>query len=121
MYTINQIHNTILQGVPDDYQKAEGFPTYDITRGVSFGQFQLWKKAFLVEEKQNVDNLEGTELDSWCAQRVGLTRNSAVKAKAVIQIVSGGGRIVAGDLTASSSNLQKPKQSPREIPSMRRL
>ncbi len=44
MYTINQIHNTILQGVPDDYQKTEGFPTYDITRGVSFGQFQLWKK-----------------------------------------------------------------------------
>lgn len=106
MYTINQIHNTILQGVPDDYQKAEGFPTYDITRGVSFGQFQLWKKAFLVEEKQNVDNLEGTELDSWCAQRVGLTRNSAVKAKAVIQIVSGGGRIVAGDLFETVDGIQ---------------
>lgn len=106
MYTINQIHNTILQGVPDDYQKTEGFPTYDITRGVSFGQFQLWKKAFLVEEKQNVDNLEGTELDSWCAQRVGLTRNSAVKAKAVIQIVSGGGRIVAGDLFETVDGIQ---------------
>lgn len=106
MYTINQIHNTILQGVPDEYQKTEGFPTYDITRGVSFGQFQLWKKAFLVEEKQNVDNLEGTELDSWCAQRVGLTRNSAVKAKAVIRIVSGGGRIVAGDLFETVDGIQ---------------
>jgi len=106
MYTINQIHNTILQGVPDDYQKTEGFPTYDITRGVSFGQYQLWKKAFLVEEKQNVDNLEGTELDAWCTQRVGLTRNSAVKAKAVIQIVSGGGRIVAGDLFETVDGIQ---------------
>lgn len=106
MYTINQIHNTILQGVPDDYQKTEGFPTYDITRGVSFGQYQLWKKAFLVEEKQNVDNLEGSELDSWCSQRVGLTRNSAVKAKAVIQIVSGGGRIVAGDLFETVDGIQ---------------
>ena len=106
MYTINQIHNTILQGVPYDYQKTEGFPTYDITRGVSFGQYQLWKKAFLVEEKQNVDNLEGTELDSWCAQRVGLTRNSAVKAKTVIQIVSGGGRIVAGDLFETVDGIQ---------------
>lgn len=106
MYTINQIHNTILQGVPDDYQKTEGFPTYDITRGVAFGQYQLWKKAFLVEEKQNVDNLEGSELDAWCAQRVGLTRNSAVKAKAVMKIVSGSGRIVAGDLFETVDGIQ---------------
>ena len=106
MYTINQIHNTILQGVPDDYQKTEGFPTYDITRGVAFGQYQLWKKAFLVEEKQNVDNLEGSELDAWCAQRVGLTRNSAVKAKAVMKIVSGSGRIVAGDLFETVDRIQ---------------
>lgn len=106
MYTINQIHNTILAGVPDDYQKTEGFPTYDLTRGVSFGEYQLWKKAFLIEEKQNVDNIEGSELDSWCAQRVGLTRNSAVKAKVVIEIVSGSGRIVAGDLFQTVDGIQ---------------
>lgn len=106
MYTINQIHNTILAGVPDDYQKTEGFPTYDLTRGVSFGEYQLWKKAFLIEEKQDVDNLEGSELDAWCSQRVGLTRNSVVKAKAVIEIVSGSGRIVAGDLFQTVDGIQ---------------
>ncbi|MFR9055800.1 MAG: baseplate J/gp47 family protein [Acidaminococcus intestini] len=106
MYSINQIHNTILQGVPDDYQKTEGFPTYDITRGVSFGQYQLWKKAFLIEEKQNVDNLEGTELDVWCAQRVGLTRNTAVTAKAVVKIVAGAGRIIQGDLFETEDGIQ---------------
>ena len=45
MYTINQIHNTILQGVPDDYQKAEGFPTYDITRFSCGRKPSWWKKS----------------------------------------------------------------------------
>ena len=106
MYTINQIHNTILQGVPDDYQKTEGFPTYDITRGVSFGQYQLWKKAFLIEEKQNVDNLEGTELDVWCMQRVGIARNSAVSATAIVKIIAGAGRIIQRDLFETEDGVQ---------------
>lgn len=106
MYTINQIHNTILQGVPDDYQKTEGFPTYDITRGASFGQYQLWKKAFIIEEKQNVDNLEGAELDAWCRQRVGITRNAAVSATAAVKIIAGAGRIIRGDLFETEDGVQ---------------
>lgn len=120
MYTINQIHNTILKGVSDDYQKTEGFPTYDITRGVSFGQYQLWKKAFLIEEKQNVDNLEGPELDDWCMQRVGIMRNAAVSATATVKIIAGTGRIIRGDLlkpkTGCNLLLPKLKQLPRVIP-----
>lgn len=106
MYTINQIHNTILKGVSDDYQKTEGFPTYDITRGVSFGQYQLWKKAFLIEEKQNVDNLEGPELDDWCMQRVGIMRNAAVSATATVKIIAGTGRIIRGDLFETEDGVQ---------------
>lgn len=106
MYTINQIHNTILKGVSDDYQKTEGFPTYDITRGVSFGQYQLWKKAFLIEEKQNVDNLEGPELDAWCMQRVGIMRNAAVSATATVKIIAGTGRIIRGDLFETEDGVQ---------------
>ena len=35
-YSVDSIHNTMLENIDDAYQKTEGFPTYDITRGEAF-------------------------------------------------------------------------------------
>ena len=106
MYSINQIHNTILNHISDDYQKTEGFPTFDITRGISYGQYQLWKKAFEIEADQDIDNLTGDKLTKLVKQRIGLIRNSAVKAVATLKIVAGAGRIIAGDLFETATGVQ---------------
>ena len=55
-YSVDTIHNTMLSNIDDTYQKTEGFPTYDITRGEAFALLELWKKAEEIERKQNVDN-----------------------------------------------------------------
>ena len=44
-YSVDSIHNTMLENIDDAYQKTEGFPTYDITRGEAFALLELWKKA----------------------------------------------------------------------------
>ena len=44
-YSVDTIHNTMLSNIDDAYQKTEGFPTYDITRGEAFALLELWKKA----------------------------------------------------------------------------
>ena len=106
MYSLNQIHNTILNHISDEYQKTEGFATYDLTRGVAYSEYLLWKKAFLIEEKQNVDNLTGAELDTFIVQRAGLLRNEAVKAKGIMRIVSGAGTVKIGSLFESSGGIQ---------------
>lgn len=106
MYSVNQIHNTMLNNIDDAYQKTEGFPTYDLTRGVAYGQYQVWKKAFEIEEKQDVENLTDGELDKFVYQRAGLERKKAVKAKGYIRIVTGEGRIDVGDIFESESGVQ---------------
>lgn len=106
MYSLNQIHNTMLNHIDDKYQKTEGFATYDLTRGIAYGEYPLWSKAFKIEEKQDVDNLEGEELDRFIFQHRGMTRNKAVKATGYIRVVSGGGTVREGDLFESAGGIQ---------------
>ena len=68
-YSVDKIHNTMLENIDDAYQKTEGFPTYDLTRGEAFALLELWKKCEEIERKQDVDNLTGEELSRIAFQR----------------------------------------------------
>ncbi len=103
---INSVHNTMLTEIPDEYQKTEGFPTYDLTRGMAFAVLAVWLKAKEIEEKQDVDNLTGDELTRVVFQRKGTERKIATYAKGKLRIVEGSGTIKAGDTFASESGLQ---------------
>lgn len=105
-YSVDSIHNTMLEHIDDTYQKTEGFPTYDLTRGEAFALLELWEKCEEIERKQDIDNLTGDELTRVAFQRKGTQRRKATKAVGSIRIVDGSGTIHAGDLFESESGIQ---------------
>lgn len=114
-YSVDRIHNTILEHIDDTYQKTEGFPTYDLTRGEAFALLELWKKCEEIEHKQNVDNLTGDELTRVVFQRKGTQRRKATKAVGSIRIVDGSGTIHAGDLFESESGIQYESLETKDV------
>ena len=104
--TVDSIHNDMMSQISDDYQKSEGFPTWDLERGMAFGLYQLWLKAKQIEAQLNVDNLTGKDLERFIDQRKGLSRNEATYATVTIEIVTGSGTVNAGDLFATAEDLR---------------
>lgn len=104
--TVDSIHNDMLSQISDDYQKSEGFPTWDLERGMAFGLYQLWLKAKQIEAQLNVDNLTGKDLERFIDQRKGLSRNEATYATVTMKVVTGSGTINAGDLFATPEDLR---------------
>lgn len=89
--TIDKVHKEILGQVSDSYQKTEGFPTWDLLKAAAFGIKKIWDKLFMIEYRQDVDNLTGTDLERFIYQRKGLSRKAATYATGAITIVVGTG------------------------------
>lgn len=105
MSKVETIHETLLNNIPDDYQKTIGYPTYDLLKSVAFGLAELTSKNEAVIAKINVDNLIGDELTRFVKQRKGVYRKLATKAKAAITI-TGTGQINIGDLFETAGGVQ---------------
>lgn len=103
--SINDIHNTILTKIPNEYNKSEGYPVYDITRGFSFALDELDSKIETVKQKQSVRNLSGQDLEKVIEERTGLTRKIGVKAVGRVKIVSGQGTVLKTDLFATKNDI----------------
>ena len=103
---VDDLHQELLSRVSDDYQKTEGFPTWDFLRAFAYGLKNLWDKAFDVERKLDVNNMEGTDLERFVFQRKGLSRKQATMATGEITIVSGEGTINEGDLFSTSQDIR---------------
>ena len=87
--TINEIHNRILRAIPNEYNKTEGYPMYDLSRGFAFALKELADEIEQVKEKQSVRNLTGDELTQVVEERTGLTRKVAVKSLVEIKVLAG--------------------------------
>ncbi len=103
--SINDLHNTILTNIPNEYNKSEGYPVYDITRGFAFALDELDSKIEDVKQKQSVRNLSGQELEQVIEERTGLTRKTGVKAVGRVKIVSGQGTVLKTDLFATENDI----------------
>lgn len=103
--SIDTIHNTMLQNIPNEWNKQEGYPVYDITRGFSFALDELDAKIEDVKNKQSVRNLSGLDLEKVIEERTGLTRKTGVKAVGRIKIVSGQGTVLKTDLFATENDI----------------
>lgn len=106
MSSVDTIHNEILNNIDDSYQKTEGFPTYDLTRGISFGIDLVYQHSLEVEKKQHIENLVGDELLTVIHERVGLDKKKAVKATGQLTIIKGNGNILKGDLFETETGVQ---------------
>lgn len=103
--SINDIHNTMLTNIPNEYNKSEGYPVYDITRGFAFALDELDSKIEDVKQKQSVRNLSGQDLENVIEERTGLTRKTGVKAVGRVKIVSGQGTVLKTDLFATENDI----------------
>lgn len=103
--SIDTIHNTMLQNIPNEWNKQEGYPVYDITRGFSFAIDELDAKIEDVKNKQSIRNLSGSDLEKVIEERTGLTRKTDVKAVGRVKIVSGQGTVLKTDLFATENDI----------------
>lgn len=103
--SINEIHNTMLTNIPNEYNKSEGYPVHDITRGFAFALDELDEKIETVKKQQSVRNLTGLELEKVIEERTGLTRKTGVKAVGRVKIVSGQGTVLKTDLFATENDI----------------
>lgn len=103
--SIDTIHNTMLQNIPNEWNKQEGYPVYDITRGFSFALDELDAKIEEIKRKQSVRNLSGSDLEKVIEERTGLTRKTGVKAVGRVKIVSGQGTVLKTDLFATENDI----------------
>lgn len=106
MSNVNTIHNTILNNIDNSYQKTEGYPTYDLTRGIAYGIDLVYTHSKEVEYKQHIENLSGDELVQVILERTGLARKHATKAEGELTVIQGFGNILKGDLFETETGIQ---------------
>ena len=95
----------MLTNIPNEYNKSEGYPVHDITRGFAFALDELDSKIEDVKQKQSVRNLSGQDLEKLIEERTGLTRKTGVKAVGRVKIVSGQGTVLKTDLFATENDI----------------
>lgn len=105
-YNIDKIHNGMLQEISDDYQKTEGFPTYDLSRAFALTCLELYQKAQEIEDKQDVNKLTGQDLQRFIEQRRNIKKKAATYAVGAIRIIEGSGFINIGDLFESDGGVR---------------
>ena len=71
--------------------------------------------AYETALKLDVDNLTGTELDTFISERTGLDRKRSTKSKGLITIVTGNGSILKGDLFATEDGIQFVATESKEV------
>lgn len=106
MSNVDTIHNTILNNIDNSYQKTEGYPTYDLTRGIAYGIDLVYTHSKEVEYKQHIENLSGDELVRVILERTGIERKHATKAEGELTIVQGFGNILKGDIFETETGVQ---------------
>lgn len=102
---VNELHRLMLDNIPNEWNKQEGYPVYDITRGFAFALDELDAKIEDVKQKQSVRNLSGQYLEKVIEERTGLTRKTGVKAVGRVKIVSGQGTVLKTDLFATENDI----------------
>ena len=80
----------MLSGISDEYQKTIGYPTYDLINAVAIAGEKISKDIEAAASMYDVDKLNGEILSKFIMQRTGIVRTSAVAAKAVLEVKTGG-------------------------------
>lgn len=96
---------SMLDAVPDSYQKTIGFPTYDYLAAADIRVEETQARLELAEKRLDPENLTGAGLDAYIRPRTGQLRNAATYAVGTVQ-VTGTGTISKGDLFESGGGIQ---------------
>lgn len=94
----DSIHDEILSGISNEWQKSQGFITYDITKAMAIAIASLSNDIDIAESKFFVDNLSGDELAVFIYEHRGLSRKEGSPARATLVLLNGRGHVSKGDL-----------------------
>ena len=75
--SVDTLHKQMLDDIPNNYQKTDGFPTYDLTRAFAIAAAELEEDIQVAASKLDVDNLVGDELTRFCRQYRNIIRRAA--------------------------------------------
>ena len=103
--TLERVHAAMLAAIDDSYQKTPGFPAWDFTRAFALAVASLDGDVTAAEERQDIENLEGADLDSYVWQLRGMIRKYGTYASAILRVVSGSGTVYAGALFTTASGV----------------
>lgn len=103
--TTEEIHNAMLSGISDEYEKVEGSFIYIATKPVAQQLEVVEQSIQRLEERLDIENLDGAELENRVRDRTGIERKQATYATCVLSVV-GNGMINVGDLFESESGVQ---------------
>lgn len=96
---------TMLEAMPDSYQKTVGFPTYDLLAAAAIRLDQTERQLHETELKLDPENLAGDELERYIYPRTGQRRNPATYSIGAVTVF-GTGEIHEGDLFESGGGIQ---------------
>lgn len=94
----------MLGALPDTYQKSPGYPVYDIVSACAIAAAQISDEVDAAKAKLYIDNLTGTELDSYVYDRAAISRYDGEYAYGTVTAY-GNGSIPAGTIFSTSDNL----------------
>lgn len=105
MRSFDEIINFMLGLIPSKYDKREGSFIYDAVAPSAKALEYALGEVDKVEEKLDIENLFGDELEAYVYQRTGAKRLPATKAIGTLT-ASGNGVITIGDLFETESGIQ---------------
>lgn len=112
--TAEEILQSLLNQISDNYQKSVGFPMYDILNAFAIASEPIYTILERTAKELDADNLTGVFLDRFIGQRKGLIRKPATYASVSLTI-TGSGIIHKGDLFQTESGLTFEAVETKEI------
>ena len=101
----SDILQTLLDGMPDSYQKTVGYPTHDLLAAAALRMQGTDEEVAAMRAALDPENLTGGDLDRYIFPRSGLERRQATFATGVLT-VTGTGTVTQGDLFESGGGIQ---------------
>lgn len=102
--TKEAIHEEMLGGISDNYDKSVGSFIYDVTMPPADKISEAYKDLDSVVSKLSINNLKGEELAQEIYQRTGIVKKEATYATAVVTITGQPGAIInVGDKVSSDT------------------
>lgn len=100
------IHDRMMSGINDEYDKAKGEFIYDVTKPAAVEFASQQKKISEVQDKLDIENLTGDELTRTVYQRTGQSRKLATQATTTVIVSGAAGTIVrTGEMVGTDTIL----------------
>lgn len=112
--TAEEVHEEMLNNIPDDYLKIPGTFTNDLTKAQAIEDAKLQEQIKEIYKKLDIYNLYGEELEKYTFQRRGVKRKEAVNALGELTI-NGNAKIKIGNIFETENGVRFESIEDKEI------